>query len=1105
MTAWHTEEEWKKFKEQGQVLRDQRICVLCHRTYITTVICTIRAQEGSSSNPIVVKPNTLLQQYRVMSNCVGGYYIQDVTTAPSQLGWEGVVGAMVIHRKHRLVHKTKTDGTKQRWLDQSAIMYQPPKASNQPDLGELNQDFQDRSGLLPPGLEQLDAQLQDAQKEAKKIDDEEAELEDSGDIAAIKEKTPMLRKRRRMNKHKQEELRNQRIDWLHDHSVRGPRLDLIMANHCATQCGPLLLLSADGALPVQLQQNPVMSLTTWLHTLRLNPLYVRDHAKEMIQELQQQQQPGAAFGYEKGLLMDACLEIWCGRRKQVLYERDLVCGETLDDLFNLFFSFAFGDMTKTPKETPRIRHLLMKAWPVRCWTRKFDSVANKYNSKDPQCDNQLHRILLCCLLGNYSWIDNDDSNCHRPNDPRVRYQLHRMFDAGKDQTMYRSLEWIDFRKTLAKKSPQIHLHALQLYICSLVRSNSVVRAHAQREFDYAEFEKQVVRVTNNIRKAVNSHFVQAFAIEPEEKRKPLDINEICQDVNKVTEDVKKSILDKSYERRPLDFLQYICSIQDQRGKYNPRETPLDTWTKLMQRNHPNDEKMNKPIVVFREPVYIKPSTALGKHADAMMKKKPKKKKKKKNENDMDDDDGDDDEEPKERKTLELTNPNGEAKSGKALGEGLAKDPGFVEQELALLKSGGVAPIPDDKSDEHIVVTKMDITVAHSKALEELLKRFDPNTCTSNDVFNALQPHLVSAFGCSAKAHERLLEFQKQYRDYQHTKQYWEEQVRKFWTDFPYTYCLIRALGQLYVRYTKIKIHSLPPAIAYAQIAAIQSRTQEFIKHSSQVCIEEPLYLRMCFCCRYINTVFIPERMCSQRQASHVSPSKACKRVMVDVDDHSEDEEEEEQQHGCGIYCHNVYVYAHHRCDQRPLMEIGMLGKCIVMVEGYRLQERKRLFMFCCQKGCGQAMQVDQLHTLWNEQGIACTACTSRSKHQAYEDCRNSYAFLSKTEEFKCFTCDKSLSEKRGFSHWDGVKICIRCHRSKLPLDQLYDYVKVNLTVDVWAVAKLGRGLADEELKKLILKFKQIVAADRAPGDKKKNDLLLKRLKSARVARKGGHS
>ena len=1101
MTAWHTEQEWKKFKEEGQALRDQRLCVLCLRKYAITLICTIRDQEGSSTNPIILKPNALFQQYRVKTNCLGGYYAEDVLTSPSQTGWEGMVGAMVVHRKHKLIEKTKID-TKQRWLDQSAIMYQPPKASTQPDLGELNRDFQDRSGLQPPGLDQLDAMLNynnnnKQNKDAKEEDDddEEAAAVKMEDDDGEEKKAPMLRKRRRMNKHREEELRYQRVEWLHNHAIRGPRLDLIMSHHCSSnQCGPLLLMSAEGALS---QQNPVMSVSAWLHTLRRNPLFVRDNQQRMVEELQK------PFSYAKGLVMDACLDIWCGRRKRILFERDLICSETLEDFLGLFLSFAFADMTKIPKETPRIRHLLMKAWPMRCWTRKFDTLTAKYIKKDAQCDNQLHRIVLCCLLGNYSWIqdkeeENGDSSSSRPINPRVRFQLHQVFEAGREQTLYRSDELIRFRLSLLKKSPQIHLHALQLYICSLVRSNSVIQEQAQRAFNYVGFEKRVIQVTNKIRAVVVAHF------ESIQHLKDLDVDKICGAVNHKTDDFKKSILDKSYERRTMEFLPYICSIRDQRDKYNPNETPLQTWTNLLRRTNPA-ALGDKPVIVFKEPAYIKPSTALGKHADAMMKKKDG------GENSDEDDDVDNDAgsrmmdsvENLASRRIDFTKPN-----KRSLGKELAKDTSFVDQELALLKSGGVEPIPDDTSDKHLVVTKMDITVSHSKALEELLKRFDPNTCTSNDVFNALEPHLVTAFGCNQAAHKRLLEFQKEYTENARTKQYWEEQVRQLWTDFPYTYCLIRALGQLYVRHTKIKIHSLPPSMAMAQIRAIQSRTKEIIPHGDGVCLEEPLYLRMCFCCRYINTVFIPERTCSQRQAAHAMPGKACKRVMINMDDSSDDDsesDEEEKAKGCGIYCHNVYVYGHHRCDQKSLMEVGLLGKCLVMVEGYRLQERKRLFMLCCQKGCGQAMQADQLHTLWNDDGIACTACTSLFMQQAYEDCRKSYAFLDKIEEFACFLCEQGLSEKRGFSHWDGVKICKRCHKSKVPLNGLYDYVKSNLPIDQWAEASLGRGLADEALKQVILKYKALVAADRAPGDKKRNDMILKQLKRANVARKGGHS
>jgi hypothetical protein len=1101
MTAWHTKDEWDKFMNNGQTLQDRRICVLCHRTYVTTVIETIRSQEGSLTSPIVIKPDVLLQQYRVKTNCVGGYYQQDVVTAPSQMGWEGVVGATVIHRRSRLVAKRREE-TKQRWLDQSAIVYQPLQPSEQPDLGELNRDFQNRSGLRPPGLAQLEEMIAKATEDKKKIKTTATAMEDDGDNNGGDEAVlPVIRKKRRMNKHKAVELQHQLTEWVHNHAIRGQRLNLLMLNHLDSQCSPLLIMSAAEVLHPRLLKNPVQSVHTWLAAFRTNPIFVRDHRDAIIQDL-------VSNSYEQGLVMDACLDVWQGQRLAITASRDLVCEETLDDLFGLFFSFAFGDMTKIPKETPRIRHLLMKAWPVRCWTRKSESVATKYITKDSQCDAQFHRIVLCSLLGNYRWIDNynkslvtpDDEDdgkrketANRCMDPAVRYQLHKLFDAGRQQDFYRSPEAVAFRLELLKKSPQLHVHAIQLYLCSLVRSNSVVRQQAAREFDYTKFEKQVVTVTNKIRKI----FTECLQDKKSGALEDLDIDKICLAINLGTSEFKKSILAKSYERKAPDFLRHFCRIPDQRAKVYKNASPVDVWSNLLQK-HKVLDKSKKKIVVFQEPEYIKPSTALGKHADAMMDETG---------------DGGDGKKEKETKTKSIDF----GAEGKELGGGLAQSDGFVQQELALLKSGGVVPIPDEFDPNLLVVTKMDITVSHSKALEALLKGFDPNKCSSDDVLDVLIPHLETAFGCNKVAVARLIEFRTTYRDYQRTKQYWEEQIKQFWIDFPYTYCLIRALGQFYVRHTKIKTHSLPWSITQAQIRAVRSRTDGWLTNPDKdECCEEPMYLRACFCCRYIDTVYIPERACSVRQAAHAIPGKACKRVMINMDDDSSSESDSEneeakqqKQKGCGVYCHNVYVYGHHRCDQRPLMEIGLLGKCLVIVDGYQLQERKRLFMLCCQKGCGQAMQVDQMHTYWNEDGIACTACTIRHMKLEYEEYRRNYAFLHDDgglAKFKCFTCGKGLSESRDFSHWDGLKICHRCHNhNRLKPNALYDYVRSQITDEVWAMARTGKGLADEYLKPVILKYKALVAASHSEADKKKNDWTLKQLKRAKVAKKGGHS
>jgi hypothetical protein len=150
------------------------------------------------------------------------------------------------------------------------------------------------------------------------------------------------------------------------------------------------------------------------------------------------------------------------------------------------------------------------------------------------------------------------------------------------------------------------------------------------------------------------------------------------------------------------------------------------------------------------------------------------------------------------------------------------------------------------------------------------------------------------------------------------------------------------------------------------------------------------------------------------------------------------------------------------------------------------------------------MLVDPDHTLVNEHGIACCGCTQEYLTQQRADYRKQFVELSTPALFKCVLCDKKLTIR---GHTYIAKNHFLCSRRKnqhpladRALDRLLDAVD--------ATTQLKAMTDDETAVQVAKKFIDIyklLKSDTSERDKQKNNTILKQLKRAKVAKRGGHA
>jgi hypothetical protein len=204
---------------------------------------------------------------------------------------------------------------------------------------------------------------------------------------------------------------------------------------------------------------------------------------------------------------DACLEL---DMKLLHHHRPVTAFALPNTLFNLVASVIFEGENKhifcvrehfssildeLGSDKDPIRHLLLKCWPKRCWTRKWTEVFIKLRGKYPHIESHINNIVLCCLLGNFD----DVRVANRSLDIGVRKQLHELLDQRQGPA-YRARVATRTELLRDKDLRRVWIHAIQQYMCWCVRLDIALHRRVNSAMDFDAFEAVIIKANNDIRK-----------------------------------------------------------------------------------------------------------------------------------------------------------------------------------------------------------------------------------------------------------------------------------------------------------------------------------------------------------------------------------------------------------------------------------------------------------------------------------------------------------------------------------------------------------------------------------------------------------------------------
>lgn len=215
----------------------------------------------------------------------------------------------------------------------------------------------------------------------------------------------------------------------------------------------------------------------------------------------------------------------------------IVCAASLPNLHSIISERIFKRALGTNRDP--LRHLLFKAWPVRCWTRKFWTVLTRFIKADKTIDVLVHRLLLCSLLGNYPHI-----STARPG-LAIRKRLYELLDAEGHREQYASESSAAWRHELVERCPRVYLHAIQEYMCADIDSNPVLAAHVQNMMPFRKFFNIVQKMNARFRNTLSG---PACTV-------PYD------DLSGMLETTRQEILGISYDLPHLPFFEFLREVK----------------------------------------------------------------------------------------------------------------------------------------------------------------------------------------------------------------------------------------------------------------------------------------------------------------------------------------------------------------------------------------------------------------------------------------------------------------------------------------------------------------------------------------------------------------
>ncbi len=382
---------------------------------------------------------------------------------------------------------------------------------------------------------------------------------------------------------------------------------------------------------------------------------------------------------------------------------------------------------------------------------------------------------------------------------------------------------------------------------------------------------------------------------------------------------------------------------------------------------------------------------------------------------------------------------------------------------------------EDKRIE-VVITTSHITVAHSRELERLISYFDANVCTDDEILSRFIEAMVPAFGCSIRAAAELDNMRWEYKLLNAAKERWREKIARFARAHPYAYCLLEATRELADRHCAIQSCPLPRNVASAQAQAItrkwaKNSPGEPVKEVKELSVNrEQSFLWFCHCCREIKSLV----------QDHASPYRqhyvdGLRGVDTDIDTKQ-------------AYCNRSNVNLHHKCGERPLLAIPLLGQYVnIDGAGYML----------CSHGA-EPMRVDPEHTAFNSKLDACCKCTREIQAERRLEVRKQFPELFNTEKYSCYLCTKKLSKSTFYYMAADTFVC---KRHPVPwVNKMADAIEAALTPEEREFTMPP----DKAREVMVAKYKELKAAS-TDSNKDYNNKLLKRIRAANVAKRGGHS
>lgn len=198
-------------------------------------------------------------------------------------------------------------------------------------------------------------------------------------------------------------------------------------------------------------------------------------------------------------------------------------------------------------------HVMSKAMPQRCQTRKFDEIVQEVMTSSVRHARYLREWLVCTLMGQYE---------HVPSHAKL------LLDQRDDlQTIARKAPFLldDF----IAECPWVLLFALRERMCYSIYDNPVFSKHVSLLFPLPIFQSIVHNTLNEVRHVIRTIYPLVRMMPDGSKR--LFESSTCKQLEKICKSAHKQILRVSYQRQRLPLMHTLHACKrDKSGKFDMR-------------------------------------------------------------------------------------------------------------------------------------------------------------------------------------------------------------------------------------------------------------------------------------------------------------------------------------------------------------------------------------------------------------------------------------------------------------------------------------------------------------------------------------------------------